>query len=171
MNWYFWTMVLQKTLESPLDCKEIQPVHPKGNQTLSIHWKDWCWSSNTLSNWCEELTHWKRPWYWEGLKAGGEGNDRRWDDWMASLTWWTWVWVSSGSWWWTGKPCVLYSPWITKSDITKWLDWDWVSNYWRFLGRIMAWLQLYFNWTALSVKWIVWVWEDQQQGVLLTKTY
>ena len=50
------------------------------------------------------MTHWKRPWHWERLKAGGEGNDRGWDGWMASLTWWTWVWVSSGSWWWTGKP-------------------------------------------------------------------
>ena len=57
----------------------------------------------------EELTHWKRPWCWERLKAGGEGNDRRWDGWMASQTLWTWVWVNSGSWWWTGKPGVLQS--------------------------------------------------------------
>ena len=53
------------------------------------------------------LTHWKRPWCWEGLGAGGEGDDRGWDGWMASLTWWTWVWVNSGSWWWTGRPGVL----------------------------------------------------------------
>ena len=56
---------------------------------------------------CEELTHWKRPWCWEGLGAGGEGDDREWNDWMASLTQWTWVWVNSGSWWWTGRPGVL----------------------------------------------------------------
>ena len=56
---------------------------------------------------CEELTHWKRPWCWEGLEAGGKGDDRGWDGWMASLTWWTWVWVNSGSWWWTGRPGVL----------------------------------------------------------------
>ena len=60
---------------------------------LGVHWKDWCWSwnSNTLTTWCEELTHLKRPWCWEGLGAGGEGDDRRWDGWMASLTQWTWV--------------------------------------------------------------------------------
>ena len=76
---------------------------------LNIHWKDWCWSwsSNTLATWCEELTQWKRPWCWKRLKAGGEGDDRGWDGWMASLTRWTWVWVSSVSWWWTGKPGVL----------------------------------------------------------------
>ena len=78
---------------------------------LNIHWKDWCWrwSSNTLATWCEELTHWKRPWCWERLKAGGEGDDRGWDGWMASPTWWTWGWESSRSWWWTGKPGVLQS--------------------------------------------------------------
>ena len=58
---------------------------------------------------CEELTHWKRPWCWERLKAGGEEDDRGWDGWMASLTQWTWVWTSSRSWWWTGKPGLLQS--------------------------------------------------------------
>ena len=74
-------------------------------------WKDWCWSwsTNTLATWCEELTHWKRPWCWEGLGSGGEGDNRWWDDWMASLTGWAWVWVNSGSRWWTGKPGVLQS--------------------------------------------------------------
>ena len=63
---------------------------------LNIHWKDWCWSwnSNNLATWCEELTHWKRPWGWETLKVGGEGDDRGWDGWIASLTQWTWVWTS-----------------------------------------------------------------------------
>ena len=73
---------------------------------LNIHWKDWC---NTLATWCEELSHWKRPWCWERLKAGGEGDDRGWDVWMASPTQWTWVCASSGSWWRTGKPGVLQS--------------------------------------------------------------
>ena len=79
--------------------------------TLNIHWKDWCqsWSSNTLATWWEELTHWKRPWCWERLKAGEEGNDRGWDGWMASPTQWTRVWASSGSWWRIGKPGVLQS--------------------------------------------------------------
>ena len=70
--------------------------------------------------WCEELTHWKRPWCWERLNAGGEGDDRGRDSWMASPTRWTWVWASSGSWWWTGKPGVLQSmgsqSWTLLSD-------------------------------------------------------
>ena len=78
---------------------------------LNTHWKNWCWSwnSNTLATWFEELTHWKTPWCWERLKAGGEGDNRGWDGWMASLTQWTWVWESSGSWWWIGKPGMLQS--------------------------------------------------------------
>ena len=78
---------------------------------LNIHWNDWCWSwsSNTLATWCKELTHCERPWCWERLKAGGEGDSRGWDDWMASQTQWTWVWASFRSWWWTGNPGMLQS--------------------------------------------------------------
>ena len=65
------------------------------------------WNSNTLATSCKELTHWKRLWCWEGLGAGGEGDDRGWDGWMASPAWWTRVWVNSGSCWWTGSPGVL----------------------------------------------------------------
>ena len=110
-NWCFWTVVLEKTLESPLDCREINPVNSKGNQSwVFIGRTDAeAQASNTLATWYEELTHWKRPWSWERLKVGGEGDDRRWDGWKASLTQWAWVWVSSGSWWWTGKPDVLQS--------------------------------------------------------------
>ena len=94
-SWCCWTVVLEKTLESPLACKEIQPVHPKGNQSCIFIWKDWFWSlnSDTLATSCKELTHWKRPWCWERLKAGGEGDDRGWDGWVASPTQWTWVWA------------------------------------------------------------------------------
>ena len=108
-NWCFWTVVLEKTLESPLDYKEIQPVHLKRRSVLGVHWKDWCWSwnTNTLATGCEELSHLKRPWCWERLRAGGEGDDRGWDGWMASPTQWIWVWVNSGSWWWTGRLGVL----------------------------------------------------------------
>ena len=76
---------------------------------LSVHWKDWCWrwNSNTLATWCKELTHLKRPWCWERLRVG-EGDGKGWDGWMASPTRWTWVWVNSGSWWWTGRPGVLW---------------------------------------------------------------
>ena len=87
---------------------------------LNIHWKDWCWSwnSNTLATSYKELTHWKRPWCWQGL---GAGDDRGWDGWMASPTQWTWVWVDSGSWWWTGRPGVLQSM-GSQSDMTEWLN-------------------------------------------------
>ena len=100
--------------------KEISP---------RVHWKDWCWSwnSNTVATWCEELTHLKRPWCWERLKAGGEGDDRGWDGWMASLTQWTWVWVDSRSWWWTGRSDLLQSmrsqrvrhDWVTELNWTE----------------------------------------------------
>ena len=77
--------------------KEINP---------GCSWNNWCWSwnSSTLAIWWEELTHLKRPWCWEGLKVGGEGDDRRWDGWISSLTQWIWVWVKSEPWWWTGRP-------------------------------------------------------------------
>ena len=123
-NWCFWTAVLEKALESPLDCKEIQPVYPKGNQSrILIGRTDWFWSwnSNTLATWCKELTHWKRPWCWKRLKAKGEADNRGWYGWMASLTW---IWASSGSWWWTGKPGVLQSMGCKELDTTEQLNWD-----------------------------------------------
>ena len=78
---------------------------------LNIHCKGWCWSwsSNTLATWCEELTHLKRPWCWERLKAGRERNDRGWDGGMASPPQRAWVWANSRSWWWTEKPGMLLS--------------------------------------------------------------
>ena len=89
---------------------------------LNIHWKDWCWSwsSNTLASWCEELTHWKRSWCWERLKARGEGVDGGWDGWKASMSWW----ISSGSWWCTGKPGVhgVTKSWTQLSDWTELTD-------------------------------------------------
>ena len=107
-NWCFWTVVLEKMLESPLDCKAIQPVHSKGDRSwVFLEGMMLNWNSNTLATSCEELTHWKRLWCREGLGAGGEGDDRGWDGWMASPTWWTWIWMNSGSWWWTGRPGML----------------------------------------------------------------
>ena len=64
--------------------------------SLTVHWKDWCWNCNTLATWCKEPTHWKRPWCWERSKTRGEGGDRGWDGFIASLTQWTWVWANSG---------------------------------------------------------------------------
>ena len=91
-----------------LDCKEIQPVHLKGDQSwVFIRRTDVDAETNILAKWCEELTHLKRPWCWERLRPGGEGDDRGGDCWMASPTQWTWVWVDSRSWWWTGRAGVL----------------------------------------------------------------
>ena len=103
-NWCFWTVVLEKTLESPFNCKEVQPVHPKGNQS-------WIFIGRTDAKaetpilWPPDVKNWL---IWKEPDAG---KDWRWEekDWMASLTQWTWVWVSSGSWWCTGRPGVLQS--------------------------------------------------------------
>ena len=110
-NWCFWTVVLEKTLESLLDCKEIKSVNPKGKQSWIFIGRIYAEAEtlNTLSTWCEELTHWKRPWCWARLKTGGEGDNRGWDGWMASRTRWTWVWVNFGRWWRTEKPGMLHS--------------------------------------------------------------
>ena len=99
-NWRFWTVFWRRLLRVPWTAR-------RSNQSiliklvLNIHWKDWYWSwnSNTLATWWKELTHWKIPWCWERLKAEREGDNRGWDDWMASPTQWTWVWVNSWSWW------------------------------------------------------------------------
>ena len=102
--WCSWTVVLEKTLVAR---RSNQWILRKS--VLNIHWKNWCWNSNTLATWCEELTHWKRPWCWEKLKAGEEGGNRGWAGWMVSLTQWAWVWESSRSWWCTGKYDMLKS--------------------------------------------------------------
>ena len=109
-NWCFWIVVLRKTLESPLDCKKIKSVNPKGNQSsLFIRKTDAEAEAPIL--WPPDAKNWltgKNPDAGR-LKAGGEGDNRGWNGWMASPTWWTWVWASSRSWWWTGKPGMLQS--------------------------------------------------------------
>ena len=124
------------------------PTSPSYRKSvLNIHWKDWCWSwnSNILAPWCEELTHLKRPKCWERLKAGGEGNDRGWDGWMASPTQWTWVWASSGVGDGQGN-LTCCSPWGRKeSDTTKQLNWtelNWTIIYihwWPSKNPTVAW--------------------------------
>ena len=110
------------------------PTSPSWSRSvLGAHWKDWCWSwnSNTLATSFEELTHWKRTWCWEGLGVGGEGDDRGWDGWMASPTWWTWVWVNSRSGWWTGRPGML---WFMGSQRVR-HDWETELNWTECFGK------------------------------------
>ena len=138
-NWCFWTVVLEKTLKSPLDCKEIQPVNPKGNQS-------WIFIGRTDADF-KELTHWKRPWCWERLKAGGEGDKRGQDGWMASWTQWTWVWASSGRWWRTGNPGVLqYIELQSRIQLSNWMTITTglfgMSNY---IGSTVKWVMISFR--------------------------
>ena len=104
-NWCFWTVVLEKTRECPLDCKEIQSLKEIGPE----------YSSEGLMLKLKLLDHLMgrvnslESWYWERLKAGGEGDDRGWYGWMASPTQWTWIWVDSGSWWWPVRTGMLQS--------------------------------------------------------------
>ena len=109
--------------ESPgLQRDSTSPFYRKS--VLNIHWKEWCssWNSSSLAIWWEELAHLKRSGCWERLKVVGEGNDRGWDGWMASLTQWTWVWVNSRSWWWTGRPGLLQSMGLQR------VGQDWVAE-------------------------------------------
>ena len=112
-NWCFWTVVVEKTLESPLDCKEIQPVHPKGDQSWVFIGKTDA-EAETPILWSPDVKSWligKDPDAGKDWGQEEKGTTRGWDDWMASLTQWTWVWVDSGSWWWTGRPGVLQFMW------------------------------------------------------------
>ena len=115
--WYFQTVVLKKTLESPLDNKEIKPVNLKRKQLWILFGRTHAWNSNTMATWCEQLTHWKRFQCTEKLKAEGEEGDRGWNGWMALIQW-TWTWANSGSWWGTGKPGMLQSmgSWRVRHD-------------------------------------------------------
>ena len=114
--------MLEKTLESPLDSRENRPVHPKGNQSWIFIGRTYAEAETPVlwpPDWCEELTHLKRPWCWERSKAGGEGSDRGWDGRMESLTRGTWVWASSGSWWWTGMLGMLQSMGLQRDDLLE----------------------------------------------------
>ena len=135
-NWCFWTVVLEKTLESPLDCKEIQPVHPKGDQS-------WVFISRTDVEaetpilWPPDAKSWlirKDP-DWERLRAGGEGDDRGWNGWMVSPTLWRRVWVDSGSWWWTGRSGVL---WFMGSQSRTLLN-NWIEPNNSLLNSFLTW--------------------------------
>ena len=127
MYWCFWTVVLEKTLESPLK-NEIQPVHPKGDHSWIIIGRTDA-EAETPILWPADAKNWllKRPWCWQRLKAGREGNDRGWDGWMASPTQWTWVWVNSGSWWWTGRHGMLQSMGLQRAR-HNWAELNWTLS-------------------------------------------
>ena len=157
-------MVLGKSLES-LGLQGDLSSPSQRKSILNIHWKDWCWSwsSNTLATWCKELTHWKRPWCWERLKAGGEGDNRGWDGCTASPTQWTWVWASSGELVmdreaWHAAVHGDAKSWTWLSD---WIDWevkeearimsrsfgvvcDW-GQVWRFIMQVKKAFKLFLN--------------------------
>ena len=125
----FQTVVLEKTLESPLDCRKIQPVHPKGNQScIFIRRTDAEAEAPIL--WPPDENSWliEKTLMLERLRVGGEGDNRRWVGYMASPTWWTWVWMDSGSCWWAGRPGVLQfmGSQRVRQDWATELNWTWL---------------------------------------------
>ena len=153
-NWCFWTVVLDETLESPLDCKEIQPVHSKGDQPWLFFGRTDA-KAETPILWPPHVKSWLVG---KDSMLGGIGGRRRrdnrgWDGWMASWTLWTWVWVNSGSWWWTGRPGILQ---LMGLDTTEQLNWTeelprhlWILDLhlmlkfhgtWMYLDSLIHWL-------------------------------
>ena len=135
-NWCFWTVVLGKTLESPLDCKEIKPVCPKGNQS-------WIFIGKTEAEAEAPILSLPDAKNWLLRKDPDAGKDWRQEEkgttedkigWMASPTRWTWVWVSSGGWWWTGKPGILQS--IGSQRVGH--DWATEPNWWKKEGDLSS---------------------------------
>ena len=124
-NWCLWTVVLEKTLESPLDLKEIQPVNPKGDQSwVVIGMTDVEAELQYFGHLMRRTDTFEKTLMLGKIEGRREGDNRGWDGWMASGTQWTWVWVNAGSWTWTGRPGVLWSmgsqrvghDWVTELD-------------------------------------------------------
>ena len=124
-NWCFWTVVLEKTLESPLDYKDIQRVNPKGNQSWIFIGRTGV-EAETPILWPPDAKSWPiwkdpdagKDWRWEE-----KGTDRGWDGWMASPTQWAWVWVNSRSWWWTREAWRAAVHEVAELDMTERLNW------------------------------------------------
>ena len=126
-NWCFWIVALEKTFESPLDFKEIQPVHSKGDHIWDFFGRNHVkLKLEYFGHLMQRVDSLENTLMLEGLGAGGEGDDRGWDGLMASLTRWTWVWVSSGSWWWTGRPGVLGSQ--SRTWLSDWTELNWTDG-------------------------------------------
>ena len=137
-NWCFWTVMLEKTLESPLDCKEIQPVHPKGNQSwIFIGKADAKLKLQYFGHLMQRPDSLEKTLMLGKIEGRRKGDDRGWNGQMSSLTQWTGVWANSGSWWWTGRPGVLQSVGSKESDMTE-LKMYWTELNWRCrLGNIL----------------------------------
>ena len=149
-NWCLRTVVLEKMLESPLDCMEIQPIHPKGNQSWIFIGRTDA-EAETIILWPPDAKNWligKDPDAWKDWRQKEKRDDRGWDglSWMASPTRLTWIWASSRSWWWTGKPGMLQS---MESQ-----SWTWLSN----------WTEL--NWMLTLVTWFGWYMQDDSFPVI-----
>ena len=136
-NWCFWTVVLEKILESPLGCKEIQPVHPKGDQSWVFIGRTDV-EAETPVLWPPHVKNWLigkdsdagRDW---GQEEKGTTED---DDWMAPLTRWTWVWVNSRSWWWTGRPGVLWFTGLQRVGHDWATELNWSELKWTGMGKL-----------------------------------
>jgi len=165
-------VVLEKTLESPLDCKEIQPVHPKGDQSWVFIGRTDV-EAETPILWPPDVKSWL-IWCWKGLEAGGEGDDRGWDGWMISSTRWTWVWLDSGSWWWTGRPGVLRfigsqrvrHDWVTELNWTdtKIVPSDYGVSWWMLLFLLYPTASPYPFFPSFFfylLKWRDYIWKDK----------
>ena len=136
-DWCFWIVVLEKTLEGPLDSKEIQPVHSEGDQPrISLERMMLKLKLQYFGHLMWRVDSLEKTLMLGRIGGWGEGNDRGWDGWMASGTRWTWVWVNSGSWWWTGRPGLLWfmgsqrdgHDWATELNWTE-LNWSLLTNY------------------------------------------
>ena len=141
----------------------------RSNQSILKEIWCWSWNSSTLATWCNELTHLKRPWCWERLRAGGGGVDRGWDGWMASPAQWTWVWVNSGSWWWTGRPGLLRYIGLqrVRRDWATELNWkprhilskDWTVKTYGLMNLIL----IFYKWNVMTH--FVEAWKSRLMGV------
>ena len=166
-NWCFWTVVLERTLESPLNYKEIQPVHPEEispecsleGLILKLKVQYFChlmWRTNSF----------ERPWCWERLWAGGEEDDRGWDGWMASPTQWTWDWVNFRTWLWTGRPGMLQPMGLQRVRYNWAIELNWtddsqitLKNLWTLLAFSSS-LSLFLK--NICLLWLWWVFTAPQ---------
>jgi len=136
-KWYFWTVVLEKTLESPLDCKEIQPIHSRGDQSWVFFGRTDAKAETSIHFWPPHVKSWLIGKDSDAGRNWGQeekGTTEHENGWMASPTRWTWVWVNSGSCWWTGRPGVL------QFMGSKRVRHDWVTELnWTELRDVCAW--------------------------------